>query len=139
MLYGCTTFSQMETELKVCTSVILTACCLAVMQMMGTHTHLFVYGFSMPLSSTVMEHLHILYIVPGVICWFSSSLCANSFKNAKLDSLLAALPEAKQQCYPHTNVAADKVRCAINVNPHHFFPPTVSLASVLPLSQSLTV
>lgn len=104
-----------------------------------THTHLFVYGFSMPLSSTVMEHLHILYIVPGVICWFSSSLCANSFKNAKVDSLLAALPEAKQQCYPHTNVAPDKVRCAINVNPHHFFPPTVSLPSVLPLSQSLTV
>lgn len=85
----------METELKVCASVILTACCLAVMQMMGTHAHLFVYGFSKPLSSTVMEHLHRLLYIPGVICWFSSSLCANSFKNAKADSLMAELPGAK--------------------------------------------
>lgn len=84
---------------------------------------LLVYGFFKPLSSTVMEHLPSLLCIPGVICWFSSSLCANSFKNAKADSLTAELPRAKQKTLStHTGVASDKVKCAINVYSHHFPP-----------------
>lgn len=101
---------------------------------------LLVYGFFKPLSSTVMEHLPSLLCIPGVICWFSSSLCANSFKNAKADSLTAELLRAKQKTLStHTGVASDKVKCAINVYSHHFPPPVFALPSVLPLSQSMTV